>query len=38
MGTHEQLRLSSPSMRLSHLSHIILKVAFKEPITLKELM
>jgi len=31
MGTHEQLRFSSPSMRLSHLSHIILKVAFKEP-------
>lgn len=31
VGTHEQLRFPSPSMRLSHLSHITLKAAFKEP-------
>lgn len=38
VGTHEQLRFPSPSMRLSHLSHITLKAAFKEPKIGKELI
>jgi len=31
MGAHEQFRFSPPSMRFSHLSHVALKISFKEP-------
>jgi hypothetical protein len=32
MGAHEQFRLSSPNMGLSHLTYIPLEIAFEEPI------
>lgn len=31
MGAHEQLRFTSPNMRLSHLHHIVVKITLKEP-------
>lgn len=34
MGAHEQLRFSSPGMRLPHLVHIALEIAFEKPFSI----
>jgi hypothetical protein len=33
MGAHEQFRLSSPNMGLSHLTYTSLEITFEEPIS-----